>query len=327
MDSLLHSLLNKKSIAAASVAALFLFPLQLFAATLTAGFFVDGVAGGKMTESQPARWEFSFKDSVTGATPHFHVMHEKPMHLIVISDDLSHFAHVHPDLKPRDPHQFSLSANTENADPDNFAVHDVVPFAGHFLLFAEVMAMDYGMLLFPFDLNVDGVTRPAEPMVVDPREADGSIVKTFADGLIRAKLLIDPMNHCDIVLPHFNMKLEVQGADGTYSPLNDLEPWLASYGHAIVVGQKGSLAAEKIVQHLHAVWPIPGDDPSKDVDRGPLVELAAHSHGKSTPTDVYRTWIQIKRAGQVYTLPFTFTWDLVKASGFAKSDGAFCFGR
>lgn len=40
---------------------------------------------------------FSVMDGAEALT-HFAVVHEKPMHLIVVRDDLRHFAHIHPDM-------------------------------------------------------------------------------------------------------------------------------------------------------------------------------------------------------------------------------------
>ncbi|MES2856523.1 MAG: hypothetical protein V4692_11705 [Bdellovibrionota bacterium] len=294
------------------------------ALTLDADFLVNGVSGGSMTLGAPAKWEFLFKDTLTGGTPHhFHVMHAKPMHLIVVSDDLSHFAHVHPDHKPHTAKPFSLIPNVASKDPDNFAVGKLIPFAGSYYLFGEVMPMNYGMLLFPYDLNVAGTKRAPVSLQVDERESDGKIAKVFDSGKLRTKLFIEPMEHCGVILPRFTIELEA--FDGVqFVPVEDLEPWLESYGHAIVIGQQGVKAADKIVQHLHAVWPLPGDDISKD-ERGPFIELAAHSHGKSTPTDVYKAWIQMKRGGVVQTLDFTFDWNLERAKETSRSDGAFCF--
>ncbi|HVK62196.1 MAG TPA: hypothetical protein VM432_11625 [Bdellovibrionales bacterium] len=308
--------------------------LSVHAKVLSTELIVDGQVGGAMTAGKPSKWEFGFRDAETGEMAHhFHVMHEKPMHLIVVSRDLSHFAHVHPVLKEHSFKPFSIVANGKSADPDNFAQSTLIPFAGPYYLFAEVMPMDYGMLLFPYDLQVNGEARVDKALIPDGSE-NGTIIKYFDENgevvakaesaFYRTKLQIQPLDHCEIVLPRFELELGMTDGLGGFVPVMDLEPWLQSYGHAFVIGKNGALAAAKIVQHLHAVWPLPSDDISQD-ERGPFIELAAHSHGFSTPTDIYRTWIQIKRGGKVLSLQFTFDWNLEEQK--EKSRGSFCFGR
>ncbi len=307
-----------------------------FAMDLETRFFVDGKAGGTMEAGKPSRWQFEFTDPMSGHPPHhFHVMHAKPMHLIVISQDLSSFVHIHPDYLEHAHRPFEIRVNQTHSDPDNFDVVRAVPMAGNYFLFAEVMPMNYGMLLFPYDLLVKGPAREAIPLNIDSLQADGTIIKHFdrqnaavpeALANYRARVRIEAFEHCGTVLPKLYLDLESrEGAAETFSPVMNLDPWLESYGHAIVLGSKGTTAASKIVQHLHAVWPIPSGDP--DDERGPSIELMAHSHGQSTPTDIYRAWIQFAHGGRVMTWDFTFAWDLEREQERIRQEGGGLFPK
>jgi hypothetical protein len=300
------------------------------AGELISRLLVDGTLGAAMVAGKKTRWEFEYVDSVTGHPPHhFHEMHGKPMHLIVVSEDLSTFAHLHPTNRPHSKKAFFIDVNSSSRDPDNFQLPTAVMKSGRYHLFGDVMPMGYGMLLIPYDVEVKGPKSPRLPLVADKLEADGAIVKYFDNegrsanesaATYKAVLRIEAMDHCNTVLPKLYVDLFARSGN-TFAPVQDLEPWLESYGHAIVMGAKGVSAKEKIAQHLHSVWPIPTGDLSKD-ERGPSVELAAHSHGQSTPTDRYRAWIQVKRASKILTLEFTIDWNLAYARRTAIPSGA-----
>lgn len=302
------------------------------ASTLGSWLWVNGAKDATMEAGQPAKLEFEIKDIDTGAmVHHFHEMHAKPMHLIVVSEDLSHFAHIHPEMKMHSMKPFSVNVNSVSNDPDNFALIDAVPFGGHFMLFGEVMPMDYGMLSFPYDLNVTGEQRNVPLPNVDQPGTDGKILKYFTDdgeiateatGKYLLKLEVLPMDHCATILPRLHFEL-FANENGTYTDVRDLDPWLESYGHAIIIGRSGVVAADKAIFHLHAVWPLPTGDISKD-ERGPFVELTTHSHGKSMQTDHYHAWIQVKHQGKVHTFDFEIDWNLEQARKNAVRSPVFC---
>lgn len=288
-------------------------------ADLESGLLVNGQRDGAMEAGQPARLQFIFLDPMTGHPPHhFHVMHEKPMHLVVVSEDLSQFAHLHPTLIQHSHVPFDITVNKASTDPDNFALSSAVPKPGHYFLFGEIMPMDYSMLIFPFDLKVNGESKgPAPSVVPDPLSPDGTILKFYGldsleSGPLQAnyqlKILPEAVDHCGTLVPKLNVELSFrENPAGEFLPVTDLEPWLASYGHSFVISKNGANAADRSIVHLHAVWPLIDSDP-KD-GHGPWLELAAHSHGNSFPPGIYRAWVQIKHRGQVLTLPLTFDWN------------------
>jgi hypothetical protein len=85
-------------------------------------------------------------------------------------------------------------------------------------------------------------------------------------------------------------------------PVENLETWLGSYGHLVLISNEGALAADKKFLHLHAVWPLP-DDPT--TIKGPTLELGAENH-TLLKTGAYRGWLQFKHLGNIQTIPFSF---------------------
>jgi hypothetical protein len=71
-------------------------------ASLVAEFYVDGTMNGPMEPGKASKWEMSFYYMSTGERAKmFMRMHEKYMHMVVVSKDLEHFAHVHPTFDMR----------------------------------------------------------------------------------------------------------------------------------------------------------------------------------------------------------------------------------
>ncbi len=78
-----------------------------------------------------------------GPVKEFDIVHEKSMHLIVVSRDLKSYAHVHPELKP-----------------DGSFHLDEIPMSGDLRFFADFAPRGKGGQVVSFGLKVDG-KRPA----------------------------------------------------------------------------------------------------------------------------------------------------------------------
>ncbi len=74
-------------------------------------------------------------------------VHERPMHLIIVNEDLSSFAHVHPQL----------------VAGDRFAVEHEFPAGGRYRLYLEYTPPGAGTQTDTFDLDVSGDRRAALP--------------------------------------------------------------------------------------------------------------------------------------------------------------------
>jgi hypothetical protein len=115
-----------------------------------------------------------------GAVKDFDIVHEKPMHLIVVSKDLKSFAHVHPEL---------------NSD-GSFRLAEI-PMSGDLRFFADFAPRGKGAQVLTFAMKVDGKrTAPADrilkPAQLEPKDGAWRAGKTqevlYAGGAALADL-------------------------------------------------------------------------------------------------------------------------------------------
>jgi len=231
---------------------------------------------------------------------HFHPMHEKMMHLILISSDLQNFAHLHPEKMGEHTGLFGMEINKQSPEFDNADAVRAAPFGGEYFVFAETMPMGYPMTTTPLSFKAEGPRNPQQvPVVPEPLAADGSFLKE-QDGY---QLQIKPGTypHCGT----FAVSLEIQmkkwnSVNQSYEPIKDLSPWLASFAHAVMISKAGQAVTEKVYYHLHAVWPLT-DDPRGP--KGPELRMTMDSNGPMSE-GIFKFWLQFKHQEKVHTIPF-----------------------
>jgi hypothetical protein len=290
----------RKAAKAGALAALLLSSSGPAVAGLSAHMEVSGgnTENGRVTAGQPADLMLHFYDPAsTEPLHHFHPMHGKPLHLIIVRDDLSTFAHLHPVAMGEHHPMFDMMLNQSSDDPDNFDAVRAIPEAGRYFLFAEAMPMGYSMTTVPGQLEADGTDAPRVPFTLDPIDENGFIQKDV--GNYHLRLAIETYPECGTFSVMLRVLLQ-QRIDGELKPVLDVEPWLEAFGHAILVSTAGDTADTKVFSHLHAVWPLP-DDPTGP--RGPDLELTSDNH-MPMRAGTYKLWVQMKHAGTVMTVPF-----------------------
>jgi hypothetical protein len=122
----------------------------------------------------------------------FERLHDRLQHLIIVDDQLSHFAHVHPALAG-----------------DRFEIAYVFPRPGHYKLWAEVKPTGHEPVLAGFRLEVGGtpvaeVSRPSAPHYQ---------VHLAPAGPVKA---------------HEQIQLDFKVEDEEAKPVTDLEPLMAA---------------------------------------------------------------------------------------------------
>jgi hypothetical protein len=146
------------------------------------------------------------------------VVHEKPMHLLVVSRDLGDFYHIHPTLTP---------AGT-------FDVTHVFPHGGDYRMFVDYTPKDSGGVVDWHDLKVEGPPRAAIRLVPDaqPVKTVGPFRVTFSSDqpLVAGK---------DLKL-HFRIDEAKTGA-----AVHNLQRYLGAWGHIMLV-------SEDLKEFIHA---------------------------------------------------------------------------
>jgi Cu+-exporting ATPase len=227
-----------------------------------------------VTAGSPARLVYQLTDAGSGA-PLTDVVesHERPMHLIIVSQDLRHFQHVHP-------------APTGRAG--EFAVDVTLPADGAYLLYNEFTRAD-GDDIIQRDTLVAGTPSAGEARLAADRTAKtigGMRVSLSGGETIRAGRQARLTFRLD----------DAQSGHG----ISDLQPYLGAPAHVVILSEDGARFA-----HTHGE--AAGADDEHGVHGGPGStfgpEIAFH-HTFPSP-GLYKVWGQFQtHDGQVITADF-----------------------
>ncbi|CEK14775.1 predicted membrane protein [Chthonomonas calidirosea] len=187
-------------------------------------------------------------------------VHEKKMHLIVVSQDLSFFDHIHPQLQPN----------------GTLLIDYAFPFAGNFLLFADITPFGDRNQVFRIPVHVVGSPPPPKPLLLTPAQA-----KVF--GPYRVQMLMTPSHPSwrdETVLTYTIWKNGL--------PVTDLQPYLGAAGHCVVISQD-------TMGYCHS---HPLEVGKKHY--GPTVQF----HVLLSKPGIYKIWTQFQHEGKILTTDF-----------------------
>jgi hypothetical protein len=200
----------------------------------------------------------------------FAVVHDKRYHLFIIGQDLKHFAHIHPDQQK----DGSWSVQHTLPQPGYYRIYsDFLPFGGT----PQILARTIATAGYAGDL-----ASSVAALVPD------SLLEKEVDGL-RVKLTIQPSTIVAGRVTKLRYDLTLNA-----SPVTDLEPYLAAWGHTLVLSED---ALEYV--HAHPIEYLPSGQ--LDLKGGPTVTFDA----LFPKPGHYRIWTQFKRGGKVSTVWFT----------------------
>ncbi|MGD9689712.1 MAG: heavy metal-binding domain-containing protein [Phycisphaerales bacterium] len=234
---------------------------------------VKPLGGGKIEAGRPVSLLWTLKDPRGMQVKDVEIVHEMPLHLLMVSKDLSWYAHEHPKLE---------------AD-GTFTMTWTFPSGGDYTLFHDFTPKEVGMQVVPVTLKVEGAAPAAKPLVVDsdkPKTVDGYTVALNTGGPVTTGK--------PATLSYTISK------DG--KPVSDLTPYLGAMGHLVIMSQD-----LKEFVHSHPHEHAEGDhDHAKqgpaDMKGGPKVDFEARFKAPG----VYKGWAQFQHNGKVITVPFTF---------------------
>jgi hypothetical protein len=211
----------------------------------------------------------------------FAIVHDRPYHLFVVSQDMTSFQHVHPVGRP----DGSWSVEVTLPKPGYYRVlSDFLPTGGspQFL----------GRTLVTSDFDGDLLSQAA-------RLQTDELLRKTVDG-ITAEVKLDPPK----LIAGRNGHLAFTLTDAvTGTGVTDLQPYLGAFGHTLVL-------SEDLVDYVHS---HPTEDPESDISRG-LGGPRISFEGYMPRAGRYRAWTQFLRNGQLTTFSFTFTvWNLEDA--------------
>ena len=210
------------------------------------------------------------------------IVHERLMHLIVVSQDLQSFSHVHP----------------EETEPGRFSVTETLPYAGKYVLFDEFVTAEGVTQIERNVIATEGADSADNPAALAPD------LGTTKESVGLEAVLTSPIDKVRrrVATPFF---LDVT-QDG--KPATGLQPFLGAACHVVIVS-----ADTKQFAHTHG--DIPGGALSGDMSKmdmaampmptppakfGPRLEF---THTFMQP-GMYRLWIQLGHGGEVATFAY-----------------------
>lgn len=232
---------------------------------------------------EPTELIFQVKTGTDEVIEDFDIVHEKPMHLLVVSEDLKEFYHLHPE--PQADNTFKTSF--------------VFPNGGYYRLYIDTTPKGSPQIVKDFTQIVVGKERPKEPLVIDEK-----LEKTF-DGL---RVVMSPDGALE---DGKELMLNFQVFDAaTNKPVTDLEKYLGEYAHFVIISEDlrdfvhahpVSRDNVKTQEHQHDEMEMQSDNEklmSKDA------ESIVSAHVVFPNAAKYKIWAQFQRAGKVINVPF-----------------------
>lgn len=177
-----------------------------------------------ITANQNVTLGIDIKDNAGNAIAKFDTFQEKLMHLIVVSDDLQVFDHLHPTYK----------AN------GHFEVEAKFPHSGNYTLFSDYKPSGQSEQISILKAQVPGKS-PATPIVNFNRN------KTFGDSKVNFSLSQPQPKVGKEVTLIFNLQ-----QTSNNQPITDLKPYLGEKGHLVILKQSSPLTKADYI-HAHAM--------------------------------------------------------------------------
>lgn len=211
--------------------------------------------------------------------------HEKLLHLIMVSKDLSWFDHKHPNLQSN----------------GNFSLMSTFPTPGEYVLFSDFAPTGIGPQVVKSMIHVEGIAPAPVRLKVDSvmmKRVDGYTVKMTTSG---------PITAGEEVVFNYDLTHDRQ-------PVNNLESYLGAVGHLIFI----SSDLEHYV-HSHPLGAEHDTAAHKDEERAVGRHQEHDEHGGSVHNSkssmvsfhtlfpqagLYKGWAQFKHQGRVITVPW-----------------------
>lgn len=248
---------------------------------------------------------FTVKNGKGETVRDLQIVHEKPMHLLVVSEDLDEFYHLHPEVQNDGVYKASFT----------------FPNGGKYKLYADFTPLDSSQMVQNFPLQVSGSERAAVELKPDAK---------FEKTVENLRVVLKPDGDLS---SNQEMMLDFQVFDSqTKKPVADLENYLGAKAHFVVISQD-------LQEFVHA-HPISRDtaespghahdslsDSTKDENSysskensgthkssnehqhdaklsGNYAESVVSAHVTFPKAAIYKLFAQFQRDGKVVTVPF-----------------------
>ncbi|HVK96770.1 MAG TPA: heavy metal-binding domain-containing protein [Flavisolibacter sp.] len=228
----------------------------------------------QLTAGQPAT--LSFIPKVVGKENEsvaLDLQHEKKIHLIVVSEDLSYFEHIHPDYQPDGSYQIKVVGKGQNYT--NGAGKNETKFdnGGNYFLFADYKPTGGSHQVEKISLKVNGIAKSPGRFTTDKLSGTSNNYSVTLNATGGKFITGAQMHITGTILKN-----------GKQIDPTTLEDYLGAKAHMVVISLD-----EKEYLHVHP-----------DVANS---KFDLHTTFKKP--GVYRGWIQFQAEGKVHTIDFT----------------------
>ncbi len=245
---------------------------------------------GVINAGTPATLSFTVKDKQGATVKDLPIVHEKPMHLLIVSKDLAEFYHIHPEPQ---------------AD-GTYRVSHVFPNGGDYRLYADFTPRDSKQVVEKIDVKVAGTKRAEVALQPDTK------LEKSVDGL---RVVLKPQGE---IKAANELMLEFAAFDAkTNQPATDLENYLGELAHFVIISED----MQDFV-HAHPMSKDEHDSMKKSDAKKDDHSADGHTHGAKksgaktqSASEVaahtafprsgkYKIWAQFQRGGKIITVPF-----------------------
>jgi hypothetical protein len=224
---------------------------------------------------RPLKLRFVIVNPRTGEqTKDFIIMHDELFHLFIVSQNMTHFQHIHPRVQP----------------DGSFVIETVLPEPGAYKLYADFFPAE-GV---PQVLETHLVTAGYQPDLFTsiPQLVPDTSLTRVADGM-KIALTLDPPT---IIAGRVTTLKYHLTDEKTGHPVTDLRPYLAAWGHTLILS-----ADQSDYLHSHPTETVPDTADRESLRGGPDVTFEA----LFPRPGIYRIWSQFLRGDRLTTVSFT----------------------
>lgn len=224
---------------------------------------------------------FEIKSPKGEIVKNFEIVHEKPMHLLIVSSDLEEFYHLHPEIQP------------DGLFKTNFKF----PNGGNYQVYADFTMTSLPQAVQDFTVKVSGKERAKVEL-----KPDQKFEKTV-DGL---RFVMKPNGD---LLSGNELMLDYEVFDEANKPVTDLENYLGAKAHFVIISQDlkefvhaHPMSADNVKsdEHSHS-----GGHENHEKMANPATSTKVSAHVAFPKASIYKIWAQFQRGGKVITVPFT----------------------
>lgn len=269
--------------------------------TENAGYAMElNAAPQEVNANQDVALNFSVKDKDGKPFDKLTVVHEQLIHLLVVSDDLAFFDHVHP----------------EKLTDGGFKLNYKFPTGGNYKLYADFTPENSTQIVNVFDVPVGGEKRAKTPLV-----ADKEFTKTV-DGLTFTMKASEDLKAAKGITLNFFVK------DANGKTVTDLEPYLGAMAHFVIISEDTTkfLHAHAMEGKMTETKGTGGHSDHNDQHGEMEMDMKTDTDNAETPAvmahtefpiaGLYKLWGQFQRGGKVITVPFVLN---IAAADAAKT--------